>query len=130
MSRRRKGERGRFPKKVTIKKEVVIDRFVPFIKGKGMFRAGVVEIDRAELEALRLADMMGMYQEEIAVSMGVSRGTVWRLLESAHAKVADVLTNGKMLVVEKYFDQRSECPREIYKPNFEGEFVTERSDEQ
>lgn len=53
-----------------------------------------------ELEALRLCDLLGLSQEEAGVKMGVSRGTVQRLLASARAKVADALVNGKALVLE------------------------------
>lgn len=53
-----------------------------------------------ELEALRLADLEGLYQEEAARRMNVSRQTFGRILNSAHAKVADVLVNGKALSIE------------------------------
>lgn len=50
-----------------------------------------------EVEALRLADGEGLYQEAAARRMGVSRQTFARILEAAHAKVADALMNGKCL---------------------------------
>ena len=50
-----------------------------------------------ELEALRLADLEGLYQEEAAERMGVSRPTFGRVLESAHRKVAEALVRGKAL---------------------------------
>ena len=53
-----------------------------------------------ELEALRLCDLLGLSQEEAGYKMGVSRGTVQRLLSSARAKVADALVHGKALVLE------------------------------
>ena len=53
-----------------------------------------------ELEAIRLADLEGLYQEEAAGRMNVSRQTFGRILNSAHAKVADVLVNGKALSIE------------------------------
>lgn len=53
-----------------------------------------------ELEALRLADFLGKYQEEAAELMNVSRQTFGRILDSAHRKVADALLNGKALRVE------------------------------
>lgn len=48
-----------------------------------------------ELEALRLADKEGCYQEEAAKRMGVSRQTFQRLLKQARRKVTDALVNGK-----------------------------------
>ncbi|HIP99971.1 TPA: DUF134 domain-containing protein [Candidatus Bipolaricaulota bacterium] len=53
-----------------------------------------------ELEALRLCDLLGLSQEEAGARMGVSRGTVQRLLSAARAKVADALVHGKALVLE------------------------------
>ena len=44
-----------------------------------------------EFEALRLADLEGLYQEDAASRMGVSRPTLGRILESARRKVAEAL---------------------------------------
>jgi len=56
-------------------------------------------IDRAELEALRLVDLEGLSQEEAGTKMGISRGTVWRLLQSARKKTAQALTEGRPLQI-------------------------------
>jgi uncharacterized protein len=53
-----------------------------------------------ELEALRLADLEGLYQEAGAARMGVSRTTLSRTLAEARRKLADALINGKRLLVE------------------------------
>ncbi|MFA7329738.1 MAG: DUF134 domain-containing protein [Candidatus Delongbacteria bacterium] len=53
-----------------------------------------------EFEALRLADLDGLYQEDAALRMGVSRATFGRILEAAHRKVADALVHGKALRIE------------------------------
>ena len=53
-----------------------------------------------ELEAIRLADHLDLYQEEAAVKMDVSRATLGRILRSARRKVADVLTHGLTLRIE------------------------------
>ena len=53
-----------------------------------------------EFEAIRLADGEGLYQEEAARRMGVSRTTFGRILESARRKVAEVLAGGKCLRLE------------------------------
>jgi predicted DNA-binding protein (UPF0251 family) len=53
-----------------------------------------------ELEALRLADLEGLSQVDVGKRMGVSRGTVGRLLEKAHRIVADALLRGKALRLE------------------------------
>ncbi len=52
-----------------------------------------------ELEALRLVDYEGLLQEEAAQRMGVSRGTVWRCLDSARRKVAAMLVEGREIVI-------------------------------
>ncbi len=53
-----------------------------------------------EAEAIRLADLEGLYQEAAARRMGVSRQTFGRILEEAHRIVADALINGKALRIE------------------------------
>ena len=53
-----------------------------------------------EFEAVRLADLNGLYQEEGARSMNVSRQTFGRIIESARRKIADALINGKALKIE------------------------------
>jgi predicted DNA-binding protein (UPF0251 family) len=53
-----------------------------------------------EFEALRQADLGGLYQEQAAEQMGVSRPTFSRIIESAHRKVADALVHGKALRIE------------------------------
>lgn len=57
-------------------------------------------LQRDELEALRLCDMAGLFQEEAGIRMGVSRGTVQRLLASARQKVARALVEGAALVFD------------------------------
>jgi len=53
-----------------------------------------------ELEAIRLTDLEGLYQEQAAAKMGISRQTFGRIIESAHKTVADALINGKALKIE------------------------------
>jgi predicted DNA-binding protein (UPF0251 family)/predicted Fe-Mo cluster-binding NifX family protein len=54
-----------------------------------------------ELEALRLADLEGLYQEAAALRMGVSRQTFGRIVETARRKVADAVINRKCLRIEE-----------------------------
>jgi len=58
----------------------------------------VLGLDGAE--AIRLADLEGLYQEAAARRMGVSRQTFGRILEDAHRIVADAIINRKMLRLE------------------------------
>lgn len=53
-----------------------------------------------EVEALRLADLNGLYQEQAAERMKISRPTFSRIVESARRKVAEALIHGKALRLE------------------------------
>jgi predicted DNA-binding protein (UPF0251 family) len=53
-----------------------------------------------EFEAIRLADLDGLYQDQAAAMMGVSRPTLSRVVESGRRKVADALVHGKALRIE------------------------------
>ncbi|NJF24458.1 DUF134 domain-containing protein [Thermococcus sp. Bubb.Bath] len=52
-----------------------------------------------EFEALRLVDYEGLTQEDAGRRMGVSRGTVWRALSSARKKVAQMLVEGREIII-------------------------------
>jgi len=60
----------------------------------------VVLLTLDEYEAIRLADLEGLYQEQAALLMSISRQTFGRIIEAAHRKVADILVNGKILKIE------------------------------
>jgi len=92
--RRRRGGRGRPPKPIRIGVIPPIQKFSPSGVSAGL---EPVYLEPAELEALRLADQEGLSQEEAGQRMGVSRGTVWRLLQSARKKVAQALTEGRSI---------------------------------
>ena len=53
-----------------------------------------------ELEALKLIDIEGLYQEEAAARMEVSRPTFHRILKEARTKVTRCLVEGKALGIE------------------------------
>jgi len=53
-----------------------------------------------EMEALRLADYEGLYQQECADKMGISRTTFSRLIVSARNKIADALLHTKALNIK------------------------------
>ena len=59
-----------------------------------------VRLTYDEFEVLRLHDLEHFTQEEAAKQMQVSRPTVTEMLTTAHAKIADALTNGKQIVLE------------------------------
>lgn len=58
-----------------------------------------VSLGLDELEAIRLADHEGLYHEQAAEAMGVSRTTFARILAGARRKVAGALLDGKALAI-------------------------------
>lgn len=88
--------RPKFPRNVRCSPESV------FFKPRGIpvsiLDEVVLTVD--ELESIRLADFEGMYQEQAAESMNISRQTFGRILDSAHKKIADALINGKAIRIE------------------------------
>jgi predicted DNA-binding protein (UPF0251 family) len=56
-----------------------------------------------EFEALRLADLEGLYQEDAARKMNISRQTFGNIVESAHRKIADTIVNAKALRIERRY---------------------------
>jgi hypothetical protein len=59
-----------------------------------------VVLDGAELEVIRLVDLEGLSQEEAGAKMGVSRGTIWRLLQEARRKIATALSEGRRIDIK------------------------------
>ena len=52
-----------------------------------------------QFEALRLCDSENMGQEEAGLEMGVSRGTVQRLLYSARKQMVDAILHNKAIII-------------------------------
>jgi predicted DNA-binding protein (UPF0251 family) len=72
-----------------------------------------VPLQHDELEALRLCDGEGLTQEEAGERMGVSRGTVQRLVTAGRKKVIDAIVAGQALILEPMEPQTfSEAARE------------------
>ncbi|MBF0253656.1 MAG: DUF134 domain-containing protein [Candidatus Omnitrophica bacterium] len=71
------------------------ETFVP--AGVPRTRLNVVTMTLDEFEALKLADVEGLYQEEAALRMNVSRPTFTRITRSARAKVARALWRGSAI---------------------------------
>ena len=86
--------RGKIPRKCECK-----------IKGKAfkptcvpMSKLKQIAMHREELEALKLCDLDGLTQAEAGKRMGVSRGTIQRILSSARKKVATALSKCQAIV--------------------------------
>jgi len=72
-----------------------------------------VILEADEMEAVRLADFEGQYQEDAAAKMGISRQTFGNIINRAHAKIAEALIKGKALRINvpeltKKFNQQIE----------------------
>ena len=75
---------------------------VCYFKPRGIPMLDLEETQLAidELEALRLADLMGLSHEEAGQKMGVSRATFGRIVQQARHRVADALISGKAIKIE------------------------------
>ena len=60
-------------------------------------KGDIVSLLPEEMAAINLIDLQQMEQEEAAVTLGVSRKTIWRDIHEARHKIADALINGKTI---------------------------------
>jgi predicted DNA-binding protein (UPF0251 family) len=90
--RHRHGRRGRTPKPIWLGFTPPVTSFNP---AGHETKNEPIYLELAELEVLRLVDLEGLSQEEAGERMGISRGTIWRLLQTAREKVARALTEGR-----------------------------------
>ena len=83
----------------TICRKVSGDVTAKYFKPQGIPMRDLEEIamELDEIEAIRLADLEGLYQVDAAVRMGVSRQTFGNIIARAHKKVASALLGGKAL---------------------------------
>lgn len=81
---------------------VEINPKISYFKPRGvpMMDLEQVQLTLDELEALRLADFLGMSHEEAGKQMDVSRATFGRIIEQARKTVADALIHGKAISVD------------------------------
>ncbi|NPA66408.1 MAG: DUF134 domain-containing protein [Epsilonproteobacteria bacterium] len=63
-----------------------------------------------EAEAIRLADYEGLYQQECAQKMGISRPTFSRLVTQARKKIADALLHLKAIEIIQQNDTTTSLP--------------------
>jgi len=70
-----------------------------YFKPNGIPMSDLEEIilEDDEIEAIRLADLQGLFHEDAAIKMKVSRATFGRVLHSARNKIADSILNGKAI---------------------------------
>lgn len=75
---------------------------VTYFKPRGIPLSELEEVVLAldETEALRLADLEGLYHDAAAARMKVSRQTFGNIVHAAHRKVAEAIVQGKALKIE------------------------------
>jgi predicted DNA-binding protein (UPF0251 family) len=93
--RHRYGRRGRLPKPITLGIILPITSFIP----NPPRNPEPVFVEFAEVEAFRLVDMEGLSQEVAGQRMSISRGTIWRLVQSARRKTAQALSEGRPIFI-------------------------------
>jgi len=73
-----------------------------YFKPRGIPISSLEEVSLTidEFEAIRLADLEGLYQEGAAKKMNISRQTFGNIIESAHKKIADSIVNAKALKIK------------------------------
>ena len=80
-------------------RKVSCDVTAQYFKPQGIPMRDLEEVamELDEIEAIRLADLEGLYQVDAAARMGVSRQTFGNIIARAHQKVACALLGGKAL---------------------------------
>ena len=73
-----------------------------------------VFLEADEIEAIRLMDNEGLYQQEASERMNISRTTLSRTVERARNKISDAIINGKGLIINKAVNGEIEGKNEKY----------------
>jgi predicted DNA-binding protein (UPF0251 family) len=76
-----------------------VDYFKP--RGIPLSRLSHMALEMDELEAIRLADLLGFNHTQGGALMGISRATFGRILGRARRKLADALLHGKAIRIER-----------------------------
>ncbi|MHA1649538.1 MAG: DUF134 domain-containing protein [Candidatus Helarchaeota archaeon] len=82
-----KGGRGRPRFSRVLSKIPKSKGFIPIEKDQVSTEKNVIYLDLDELEAMRLVDGENLTQDEAGSQMRISRGSIWRLLQSCRKKL-------------------------------------------
>jgi predicted DNA-binding protein (UPF0251 family) len=99
MGGRRRRRFGRPPKHRVLSEEPGVKEFSPNFADDRSRSSDIIQMSADEYEAYRLTEYLGLNQNEAAKRMGISRGTLWRILESAKKKLAKMMVEGHQLQV-------------------------------
>lgn len=89
--RRRRGKFGRRPSPVKINHQIETKAFNPE-PDKGL--------EPAEIEVMRLIDLEDLNQQEAGDRMGVSRSTIWRLIQMGRRKIMNAFIEERRLELQ------------------------------
>lgn len=95
----RRGRRGRRPKPRIIDFRLTRIFFAPIDIDGRVIEGEPIHIMPDELEAMRLVYLLGYNQEEAAKKMGVSRGTLWRMLNSGRRKLVQAIVESRPILI-------------------------------
>jgi predicted DNA-binding protein (UPF0251 family) len=76
--------------------------FSPCSCGINKYGLESVILTKDQMEAIRLADFKGLYQEDAAKEMEISRPTFSRILNNARKKIATALIEGRAIEIENF----------------------------
>ena len=76
--------------------------------GTPMSKLETVELEADELEAISLCDRDAKTQAEAGEQMGISRGTVQRLVTSGRKKMIEALLSGHALIIKPHHGENGE----------------------
>lgn len=81
---------------------VTCDPSISYFKPRGVPLRQMEEVRLTidQMEALRLADLEGLSQQDAGLRMGVSRATFGRIIQRARKVVAEALIHGKAILLE------------------------------
>ena len=114
--RRGWGGRGRRPKPIMLGHTPEPTVFTPSKPSPAQaWSKPPIELNYSELEALRLVDGEGLDQEQTGEKMGVSRGTVWRLVTEGRKKVATALTKLQPILITPKVSDKNDVVRKTKK---------------
>lgn len=100
----------KLPREVKAKRVCGIPENLRFIPEGNSGDVTVLTIE--EIESIRLCDLESMDQDRAAYLMNISRGTLQRILYSAHKKVAEALCRGREIQIKGgHFELSEECCR-------------------
>ena len=94
-----RGGPGRPPKHRIIRMPPGNYSFIPIAPDGTPVPGPPVQLLPDEYEALRLVYLEGLKQEEAAKMMGVSRGTLWRALQSGRRKLVEAIVHKRPIVL-------------------------------